>query len=202
VAARRAAASALAAIAAHRFCFGLSTITALLLYRNFFAEASDVEAGLAGLARAFAAAGAGFVTAGVLTPPAARRTGTSEWIVVCLLTAAATEAVFVAALTPDSVVIGSFVLGLTAQSMKICVDTLVQEHVDDEFRGRVFSMYDVLFNVAFVSAAAVAAFAVPTSGRSAALYAVIAGGYAATALAYARAARVGRPPRAVRRTTA
>ena len=31
----------------------------------------------------------------------------------------------------------------------------MQTHVDDVFRGRVFSLYDVIFNVAFVAAAAV-----------------------------------------------
>ena len=41
--------------------------------------------------------------------------------------------------------------------------TLVQAGVDDAFRGRVFSLYDVIFNVAFVAAAAVAAVVLPTT---------------------------------------
>ena len=50
--------------------------------------------------------------------------------------------------------VGAFVLGVAAQGSKICVDTIVQTSVDDAFRGRVFSFYDVMFNIAFVSAAA------------------------------------------------
>jgi hypothetical protein len=46
-------------------------------------------------------------------------------------------------------------------------------------------LYDVLFNVAVVAAAAVAALVVPESGKS---YAVVAA-IALTAVAYARAAR-------------
>ena len=34
-------------------------------------------------------------------------------------------------------------LGLASQGIKICVDTFVQTGVDDAFRGRVFSLYDV-----------------------------------------------------------
>ena len=52
-----------------------------------------------------------------------------------------------------------------AAGAKICVDTIVQEQVDDDFRGRVFSFYDTLFNVTFVVAAVAAAFMLPRSGR-------------------------------------
>ena len=40
-----------------------------------------------------------------------------------------------------------FVLGVAAQGSKICVDTIVQESIDDAYRGRVFSFYDMVFNV-------------------------------------------------------
>ena len=50
--------------------------------------------------------------------------------------------------------VAAFVLGLITQGAKIATDTVVQSSVDDAFRGRVFSLYDVLFNVAFVGAAA------------------------------------------------
>ncbi len=184
---RRPAGHALAAIAAHRFFYGVSTIAAILLYRNHFNDPADVAAGLAGLATVFAASGLGFLTAAVVTPAATARVGTPRWIVVCFALAAATESPYVLHLSELAVVLGGFVLGFAAQGAKICVDTLVQESVDDDFRGRVFSFYDVLFNVAFVSAAAFAALAVPASGVSAAIYAFIALGYAFTSLAYRRA---------------
>ena len=46
--------------------------------------------------------------------------------------------------------------------------------VDDAFRGRIFSVYDVLFNVAFVGAAAVAALMLPPDGRSVPLVVTVA----------------------------
>ncbi len=55
----------------------------------------------------------------------------------------------------------AFVLGLTTQGAKIATDTIVQFSVDDAFRGRIFSVYDVLFNIAFVGAAAMAALMLP-----------------------------------------
>ena len=85
--------------------------------------------------------------------------------------------------------LGAFVLGVAAQGSKICVDTIVQTSVDDAYRGRVFSFYDVIFNIAFVSAAAFGAVALPTDGNSRAVFAVVAVGYAVTAVGYARATK-------------
>ena len=75
-------------------------------------------------------------------------------------------------------------LGYVAQGSKICVDTLVQSSVEDAYRGRVFSFYDVLFNVAFVSASVAAIVLVPANGFSRPLYAGLAVGYAVAAVAY------------------
>jgi hypothetical protein len=55
--------------------------------------------------------------------------------------------------------------------VKICVDTTVQRVVADVYRGRVFVLYDVLFNLAFVAATALAAIVLPADGQS---YAVLA----------------------------
>ena len=80
----------------------------------------------------------------------------------------------------------AFVLGLTTQGAKIATDTVVQSSVDDAFRGRIFSVYDVLFNVAFVGAAGVAALMLPPDGRSVPLVLTVAVIYAAVAGAMAR----------------
>ena len=61
--------------------------------------------------------------------------------------------------------------------MKICVDTTLQESVEDDFRGRVFSVYDTLFNVTFVAALLVGAFLLPASGISYPLLAAVGAGY-------------------------
>jgi MFS family permease len=80
----------------------------------------------------------------------------------------------------------AFVLGLTTQGSKIATDTIVQTSVDDAFRGRIFSVYDVLFNVAFVGAAGVAALMLPPDGRSVPLVVTVALVYAAVAVAMTR----------------
>ncbi|MDP9395879.1 MAG: MFS transporter [Actinomycetota bacterium] len=192
--ARRAAGHALAAITAHRFCYGVTTIAAVLLYRNHFNDPADTDAGLSGLAAVVAVSGAGFLAAAVATPEVTEVTGRvtkPRWIVACFALAALTAAVYVVHLSQLAVVLGAFVLGFAAHGSKICVDTIVQESVDDDFRGRVFSFYDVLFNMSFLAAAAFAAVAVPPSGASAPVYALVAAGYGLTATAYGRAARAG-----------
>ena len=62
----------------------------------------------------------------------------------------------------------------------------MQSSVDDGFRGRIFSVYDVLFNIAFVGAAAVAALMLPPDGRSVVLVVTVAVIYGAVAVAMVR----------------
>ena len=193
---RRAAAYALAVIAAHRFFYGLSTVATILLYRNYFHDSADTDAALAGLSVAVLLSGVGFLLAAVLTPIATLRMSPPRWMVILLVAAAVVEVVPGALYTEPAVLFAALVLGVSAQGVKICVDTVVQTAVDDVFRGRVFSLYDVVFNVVFVAAAAFGAFVLPTDGKSYAVLGLIALGYAATAFAYART-RSGRDPSAV-----
>ncbi len=58
-----------------------------------------------------------------------------------------------------------FALGLSAQCVKICVDTTVQQTVDDQYMGRVFSLYDMLFNAAYVLGPAIAVPFLPANGQ-------------------------------------
>lgn len=185
---RPVAAQALFVIAAHRFFYGLSTVATILLYRNYFNSPDDVDAGLAGLSIAVLVTGLGFLAAAVSTPAATTRLGPHGWIVFLLGLAAMTEVFPGALYTEPSLLVAAFALGLSAQGVKICVDTLVQTHVEDAFRGRVFAVYDVVFNVVFVAAAAVGAVVIPSDGKSYAVLGTIALGYAATAVFYFLAA--------------
>ena len=83
----------------------------------------------------------------------------------------------------------AFLLSIAAQGSKISVDTLVQEGVEDDYRGRVFSFYDTLFNITFVAAAVVGSMILPESGKSYAVVVLIAVGYAVTAAGYRLATR-------------
>jgi MFS family permease len=191
---RRQPAAALAAIASQRYWVGIFSVSLVLLYRNAF-HPGDADAAFAGLAEATLAAGVGFLAAAVVTPLATERLAPRTWIVVLLSFGAVVQLVPVGLYTPTAVVVGSLALGLASQGVKICVDTIVQSGVDDAFRGRIFSIYDVLFNVAFVAAAASAAVVLPEDGRSHVVLAVVAAGYVLTAAAYWAATRPARQPR-------
>ncbi|MFT4011020.1 MAG: MFS transporter [Nocardioidaceae bacterium] len=182
---RRPAAYALGTIAASRFAFGLITVVTVLLYRGHFHAGEDPDAAFADLAWFGGAVALGFFAAALLTPPVVERSGTYRWMVSLLGIAG------VATLGPvlwphRPVLVGAgAVVGLGAQGVKICVDTLVQISVDDEFRGRVFSVYDVLYNGAFVASAAVAAGFVPDNGLAPGVLALAAAVFMGTATAYA-----------------
>ena len=85
--------------------------------------------------------------------------------------------------------VAAFLLGLAAQNIKICVDTLVQAHVDDELKGRVFVLYDMVFNVALVAAAVIGALVLPPDGRSVPLLVLLAACYLALAVVFAAVSR-------------
>ena len=192
---RRPAARALGAIAASRMLFGMSTIGSLLLYRNYFHDHGMLRAGLVGLGQAFAASAAGYVLAAFVTPVATDRIGKPRWVVLGFGGASVAQVVFGLPFAMAPLLAGALVIGFVTQSAKICVDTIVQEEIDDDFRGRVFSLYDMVFNLTFVLAAVVAAFVLPTDGKSYAVLIAIAGGYAVTAFTYGTAERRGRPSR-------
>lgn len=195
---RRPAAYALAAIGAHRFAYGITTLATVLVSRNHFNDPQDVDAGLALLAAIFGASGIGYAAAAVLTPLATQRMRPSTWIVVCCAEAAVVAGLLAAALTVTTALVGAFLLGLSAQGSKICVDAIVQGSVDDGYRGRTMAFYDVVFNVAFVAAALAAAVLLPEDGYSRPAYTLIAVLYAATAVGYGwatRRAAAGGPPR-------
>ncbi|MCX5377192.1 MFS transporter [Streptomyces sp. NBC_00091] len=179
LASRREAARALTAMTLMRFCYGALTVMLLMLCRYSW---SDNESdGLALLGIAVGVSGAGFFAAALVTPWLVNRLGPLGWITVC----SAGSALLVPALglffAPGPMLVAAFVLGLATQGAKISTDTVLQSRVDDDFRGRVFSVYDVLFNIAFVGAAAVASLMLPTDGRSVALLLSVALLYAATA---------------------
>ncbi|GAA2134542.1 MFS transporter [Kitasatospora kazusensis] len=185
----RPAVHALAAVTASRFCYGVLVVVVLMLSRYTFNDPADSAAGLATLGKAVAVSALGFFLAAVISPWCTRRLGVSGWLTAC----SALAAVFVPALgllfAVGPSMLTALLLGVVTQGTKICADTLVQESVEDEFRGRVFALYDVLFNIAFVAAAAVAALVLPLNGRSVPVVLGVAVVYALTAVLYGRAAR-------------
>jgi MFS family permease len=145
--------------------------------------------------------GAGFVLAAFLTPVVTERVPQRTWVVALLLGAAVTQLLPGGLYTRPALMVAAFCLGVASQGVKIVVDTLVQTNVDDEFRGRVFALYDVIFNVAFVAAAAVAALVLPDTGKSYVVLVATSAGFALTALWYARVTRTRAPAGADRQVT-
>ena len=179
------AAAALAAMSLHRLCYGFLTLMTLLLYRNTFGSwDSFFRGGLVGLAEVVAASAVGTLLAAWVTPAVVRRIGKPRWITAVLVGGGAAQLGLGLPFVPPTVVAAGFVLGFVSQAVKICVDTTLQESVDDDFRGRVFSVYDTLFNVTFVAALLVGAFALPPSGISYVMLVVVGAGYWLTAVAY------------------
>ena len=182
---RRPVRDGLSMIGVHRLCYGVTTVCTLLLYRNYFHADGFFRAGLAGLSQVVAVIAIGGGLAALVTPLAFRRLGAIRWPVVLLVAAAGVQVALFLPFRLALLLPAALLLAFVAQSIKITVDTLVQQFVDDEFRGRVFSLYDTVFNVTLVIAAALTATVLPEDGHSpttvvvvAACYLVVAGLYA------------------------
>jgi MFS family permease len=183
-------AAALTAISLHRLFYGFLTLMTLLLYRNTFAaDGGPFPGGIVGLGEVVAAGAVGTLLAAVITPAVVRRIGKRRWIIALLVGAGIAQLGLGLPFVPPTIVLASLVLGLVAQGVKICVDSTLQETVEDDYRGRVFSVYDTLFNVTFVVALLAGAFLLPPSGISYGLLALVGVGYLATAALYARLTR-------------
>ncbi|MEZ0446382.1 MFS transporter [Cellulomonas sp. ICMP 17802] len=187
--ARRTPARALGIMAAHRFLYGVTFIASILIARNLLSDPADAGEGLRTFGLVLGASAAGFVLAVVLTPVLSPRTGPHVWIVLCLSLAALSQLLLVASASRGAVLVAAGSLGLAAQGAKIAVDTIVQRDTDDAFRGRAFALYDVLYNAAFVGAAALGAVTLPDTGYSRGLFLVLAVAYAGFAALYGSASR-------------
>jgi MFS family permease len=186
---RRQALVGLMAIGSLRFFFGLVTVGMILLYRNYFYDESQRDQAFAALALVTGLIGAGLFFAALVTPWATRLITLHRWIALLFAVSAVVTAMPGGLYTQPALLVAGFVTGFCAQGVKISVDTLVQTHVDDVYRGRVFSLYDMIFNVAQISAAALGAVILPDTGKSYGVLAFISAGFAATAVCYALATR-------------
>lgn len=178
---------ALVVMTAHRFAFGFLVAQTVVLFRNYFFEPDEVDQALAMIAVAGGGITAGMGLAVLLTPIATRRMSKERWIVAMLLVGATVMLLPTAVLQPWAITATGLGLGVSTQSVKICVDSLVQEWSDDDVRGRAFSIYDMLYNLALVSSAALAALVLPPEGVAPAAFVGVGLLMAATAVLYGRA---------------
>jgi MFS family permease len=181
---RRPARAALTAIGAHRFVYGILLLMSILLYRNYFyPHSSDSNEALRHFLPVVISSAIGYGVAAWLTPVVTRRISYAAWITMLLVAGGGITLLGLSFSQIEFIVIG-FGLGVVAQGLAICVTTILQQQMADDYRGRVFSVYDMLFNVTFVAGAAISAAFMPDSGRSVPMLLVVACGYVVAAVVY------------------
>ena len=144
---RRGAAAALGATGGFSFLFGPLFLMSILLYRDYFYRSSvgTAEGHVGGLV---VASGIGYACAALITPPVTRRLSKPAWITLLLLASAVVTITLGETFIEVAYLAIGFCLYLTRQGVAICATTILQEEVDDAYRGRVFAFYDMMFNVA------------------------------------------------------
>ena len=186
---RRPVAAALGATGSQRAMYGILLLTSILLYRNYFFRESGANSALGHFTLVIIAAAIGYGSAAVVTPIATRRLSKAAVITVALALGGVVTGVLGPTFAQPTFLALSLILGLVAQGVAICSVTIIQQRMDDDYRGRVFALYDMLFNVPFVLGALVAAQIIPDSGKSYLLVAVAAAGYLLAAAAYGMVSR-------------
>jgi MFS family permease len=149
------------------------TLMALLLNRNTFNDPANPEAGLAGFAFAITVAGIGITIGAVIAPFGVKKYGRHAWIRYSLLASAVLPIALAFEQNEFFLVATGFFAGMAGQGVKVTNDALVQSKIVDEYRGRVFAVYDVMVNAGIVSGAIIAAFVLPSNGVSSLLPALI-----------------------------
>jgi len=190
---RRPARAALTATAAHRGLYGILFLMSILLYRNYFYPGSGGTEALKHFLPVVVGSAIGYGTAAWLTPIATRRISSAAWITGLLVFGGVMTGVLGPAWGQAEFIVIGFALGVTAQGLAICATTILQQEMEDEYRGRVFSVNDMLYNVAFVLGAALSAAFMPVSGRSLPMLLVVACGYVVAAALYRIMAGQSRP---------
>jgi MFS family permease len=137
---------------------GLILVLALVVFRERF------EQGVGSFSWLIGAGGVG-VFVGLATVGALDRRFPRERIIAGAFAVGGVAILAVSLLVrPWTLLLASFVVGLTFAWKKVPVDTMVQEAVPDGLRGRVFSAYDVVYNIARLTAALLAVPLLPALG--------------------------------------
>jgi MFS family permease len=137
---------------------GVVLVLSLFVFRDLFEE------GVASFSNLIGAGGVGVLT-GILTVGKLEERLSKERIVAGSFFGGGLALIAVSlAINQWTVLVASFAVGLTFAWKKIPVDTLVQEALPDGYRGRVFAVYDVAYNLSRVAAAFLAIPMLPALG--------------------------------------
>jgi MFS family permease len=155
LAATPAALASIVTISFDQFLIGFVTVLSLVVFKQRFHQ------GVGSYGNLVAAGGVG-VLVGTLTVGWLEPLTTKPRIVAMAFFLSGLVSLAVApAIIGITVLLVSFVIGLTFAWRKIPVDTMVQEVIPNRFRGRVFAAYDLTYSMARVVAAGLAVLAIP-----------------------------------------
>jgi len=157
------------ALLAHRAAFGVSLLLTVTLMRYSFESWGPIKAGLPGLGVVLGAGGLGIFLAGLTTARLVTGLGRKRTVFIALGIAAVTQFGLGLPMVLPTTLVAAFLIAYTGQVVKLCVDAAVQRDIGDETRGRVFALYDMLFNITQALAVAIAASVIPANGESVAL---------------------------------
>jgi len=180
---RRGPAAALGVTGGYSFLFGPLFLMVILLYRDYFYR-SSVGVAESHLGALVIASGVGYACAALATPPATRRLSKPAWITLLLAASAVVTVTLGETFIQIAYLAVGFCLYLCRQGVAICAITILQEEVDDAYRGRVFAFYDMMFNVTYAAGAGLSAAFMPADGHSPLIVGLVAAGYAVVAAAY------------------
>jgi MFS family permease len=137
---------------------GLVLVISLVVFREWF------QSGVGSFSWLIGAGGVG-VFLGLLTVGTiAERVGKERLISASFAIAGVALILVALFVNRYSVLLASFVVGLTFAWKKVPVDTMVQEALPDGLRGRVFAVYDVAYNLSRLAAAYLAIVLLPALG--------------------------------------
>jgi MFS family permease len=158
--------SSMVAVSFQRWAFGALTVHALLLSRNSWSTNNTADEAVLYFGLCAGAAALGAFSAAVLstfllndrTSKSNSQVGVSPHRQVHLITAMAIATAISVVITFVGYQAGTLAavcataasLGFAGQLLKINADTTIQRTIDDAHRGRVFSIFDMMINVAVV----------------------------------------------------
>ena len=128
-------------------------IGAVLVIKSEFPDAGDRLGRLTSSALALGAAGLGAFMGAVTAPLLGRRYTEPQLILVGYVVSAIGISALGGVFDVRAVLLLTFVGGYGGFVTKVAVDAQLQEALPDEYRGRAFSLYDILYNLATVVAA-------------------------------------------------
>jgi MFS family permease len=135
--------------------FGIVGVLSVVVFKQQFHE------GVASYGRIIAAGGAGVVAGMFSVGWFENRMAKARIVAVAFAVGGAACLLVAPAIDSVTILLLSFALGISYPWRKIPIDTMVQETIPDRFRGRVFSLYDLLYSGARVVAALIAVALVP-----------------------------------------